>query len=652
MFVLALLLVPPAILLAVEAVASAFSATLTRIVHLLFVALLAALIALQALKRAAAGQGWSLVIIAAILGAVAAALYARSPPVRTLVTVLAAAPLLFTGLFIFNTPVERLVFPRGAQVTETRTAASPPIVFVVFDEFSSTSLLDRERRIDAKRYPNFAALAHRMTWYRNATTVHAGTVDAVPALLSGLRSSSKSLPILADHPGNLFTLLGARYAMHAHEPITSLCPARLCHRRRAGLGHRLSTLASDVSVVYAHVLLPQKLARRFPSISTRWNNFRGRPPPAPRGASARAAREHSLVRHEDAPFDDRTTAFAEFLATLRPRRTPQLYFLHILLPHVPWQYLPSGLSYQDRSDVHVNPGLVDEQWQRNPWLVEQGEQRYLAQVGLVDRLVGRLTRQLDATGLWDRSLIVVTADHGVSFRPGEPRRSATEANIQDIAFMPLFMKLPGQRRGSTSDAAVETIDVLPTIADALGVRIPWRTDGRSILVPRGSGAPRPRVRIDRAQLAWDEILRRRAVALRRRIAIFGAHSRSTLFAIGPYPRLLGRDLSSFRVRRASRSRAAFDDPALLRFFHPGSGFVPALVTGRIVGGDVSPGAAIAVAVDGRIAGSTRTYAEDGALRFQVLLPETVFHAGANSLEALHLSGPPTAPLAESLGAIG
>ena len=47
--------------------------------------------------------------------------------------------------------------------------------------------------------------------------------------------------------------------------------------------------------------------------------------------------------------------------------------------------------------------------------------------------------------------------------------------------MPLFIKLPGQRRGRIISRPVRTIDLLPTIADVLGIRIPWHVDGRSLL---------------------------------------------------------------------------------------------------------------------------------------------------------------------------
>ena len=53
----------------------------------------------------------------------------------------------------------------------------------------------------------------------------------------------------------------------------------------------------------------------------------------------------------------------------------------------------------------------------------------------------------------------------------------TRSNAEQIAWVPLFVKRPLQRAGTTSTEPIQLIDVLPTIADVLDVNIPWRTDG-------------------------------------------------------------------------------------------------------------------------------------------------------------------------------
>ena len=87
----------------------------------------------------------------------------------------------------------------------------------------------------------------------------------------------------------------------------------------------------------------------------------------------------------------------------------------------------------------------------------------------MDRELRRLVARLRDTGLYRRALVVVTADHGLSFARGvRDRRTATPANLHEVAPVPLFVKLPGSERGSGEPSSyASTVDVLPTIARAL-----------------------------------------------------------------------------------------------------------------------------------------------------------------------------------------
>jgi hypothetical protein len=143
--------------------------------------------------------------------------------------------------------------------------------------------------------------------------------------------------------------------------------------------------------------------------------------------------------------------------------------------------------------------------------------------------------RLRESGLYDRALVVVTADHGISFRAGEKRRPLSEGNLEDIAYVPLFVKLPHQSKGRVERAPARTIDIVPTIADALGVRIPWHVDGRSVL--GGSPAERDVVLIKdggrRFVMPTAKLQARRERALRRQLRLFGSgEPLSTLYAVG------------------------------------------------------------------------------------------------------------------------
>jgi Sulfatase len=572
-FALALILVPPALLVGVELAAGTISNRATGGLHLGFVAALAGLVALQVAKRLDVSD--AIVLTFAGVAAVAAVLvYAALAPFRAFLTVLAAAPVAFLGLFLAASPTARLVWEGEARAQVAPIApARTPVVLLVLDELPLNSILDAEGRVDAVRYPGFGELAREADWFPNATAAHEGTLWAVPAILTGRVPRPDRLPRFEDHPRNLFTLLGRRYRIEASEQSTTLCPPSLC-RDRAGPVGRLRSLTEDSGVVYLHTALPRTLAQRLPPVTEGWGGFLT-------GSDAEPAR------------------FDRFVSELEPSTDPTLHYGHFLLPHSPWRHLPSGESYDLRP-----PAVLwsrDEIWANDAGLVVQSFQRHLLQTAYVDSLVGRLLRRLRSSGLYDRCLLVVVADHGISFRSGGKRRPVSRANLADIAFVPLFVKRPGQRAGRVLPRHVRTVDLLPTIADVLGIDVGWPFDGRSAYAA-GAGPARVAVRKDAGDelsASLTEAVRERRAALARQIALFGSRTPpSQLFAVGPH-----RD----RLRR----RAPPGGRALLEFAQRAS---PGLVA---LGGRAST-EAVAVMSGGATVAVAPVY--DG--RFWVLAPTT------------------------------
>jgi hypothetical protein len=474
LFALVVTFVPPLVLLGVELAVAALSPVAARVLHHVFLAFLGAIFGVQALKRLGMAGTAPLVAGAVVIGLAIALAAWRFRPAQSFLSMLSAAPVVFLALFLLNTPVEKLVLASGgAQAAAIHTQATTPVVFLLFDEFPVIDLQDKEGAIDARRFPSFARLEAGSTWFRNTTTLSANTTVAVPVILTGQKPVKGALPIYRDHPNNLFTLLGSHYRMKVTESQTRLCPQRLCKRKRGNTASRLSSLYSDVRVVYLHLVAPPALEDRLPVIDESWGDFGSNST-----AGAALARGRPLPKVDLGTFYlSRVRNFNRFVASFRRpgNGPPTLYFLHVLLPHAPWLYFPDG---KVRAVTTTNaPGRNGELW-FNSQLAEQAWQRHLLQVGYTDRLLGKFLRSLHRTGLWDKALVVVTADHGISFRGGDLRRHPTKRNLAELAFTPLFMKLPGQRQGRVvDDRHVLTLDILPTIADVLGIKIPWKTDG-------------------------------------------------------------------------------------------------------------------------------------------------------------------------------
>ena len=72
--------------------------------------------------------------------------------------------------------------------------------------------------------------------------------------------------------------------------------------------------------------------------------------------------------------------FRRFVRGVRPTPRPALWFKHVLLPHVPWQYYPSGRSYRRFAPEPI-PGLNGPLGFGVPWLVKVSYQRHLLQLG-------------------------------------------------------------------------------------------------------------------------------------------------------------------------------------------------------------------------------------------------------------------------------
>ncbi len=155
------------------------------------------------------------------------------------------------------------------------SSSKPPIVFIILDELPVVSLMGEDRRIDARRYPNFAALADDSTWYRDAVAVANNSTFSVPAILTGNYPEAKKIPVVLHYPDNLFTLFGQSYDLEVLETATQLCPPELQSPefREERLLGRQATLLIDTGLVALHIIMPDKITNRLPEIRNTWKGF-------------------------------------------------------------------------------------------------------------------------------------------------------------------------------------------------------------------------------------------------------------------------------------------------------------------------------------------------------------------------------------------
>ena len=590
---------------------------------------LTGVIALAALKPLGGWPDGLLLLLAALAGAVAAWAYVRFAPVRLFSTFLAPAAIVVPALFLLSPGVSRLLRPAAEVEAMEGVAfrAMPPVVVVVFDQLQLAALLDREGNIDRGAFPHFAALADDATWFRNATAVAGLTRYALPAILTGTYPSPRRLPVAAEHPGNLFTLLGGQYRLQVLEPLTGLCPDTLCPPERAAFPWRLAGVLRDLAVVYLTAVLPRGLAESLPPTTQSWKDF--------------AANETLEDRWREVRVDDRRATAVRFIESVDESTRPSLYFMHFLLPHEPWLYLPSGQQFTvQRHSI----GLRQGRWADDPWAAALNLQRYLLQVGYVDTLLGSLVARLRETGIYDDALIVVTADHGASLQAGLSFRRPDASTVVDIAAVPLFVKRPGQRHGEAVDANAEVTDILPTVAAELGAEVPWRTDGASLFDPGRSPRSSKVMFLDRARRRIEAPEDLRAGLLRSVARKFDRFETGNPLDMPTpddrYGELIGRAASEMLIPDPADFEVVVDSGPLLRDVNPAADFVPAHLTGAVVGvSDSAPRPVLAIALNGVVAAVTRPYAFPVFGRrdaWETIVDPRRFRPGENSLEVFEI----------------
>jgi hypothetical protein len=479
----------------------------------------------------------------------------------------------------------------GGAGAREGAADRPPVVIVVFDEFPADTLIGPDGQIDAARYPNFAALARTSTWFRNGQTVYDSTFKAVPAILDARMPKSGTAPDVRSHQPSIFHMMDRLgYDVIKVESGTAVCPPRICsaaRTRRPGVLKRLA-------------------------------------------GSGRPARLH------------------KWIGAIRDRPRPTFYFHHALVPHEPWIYLPSGHQSRPSGNDPIE-GINRAEGFHDPRLTDHNHLRHLLQVGYTDRQLGLIMNRMRRTGVFDRAVFVVVADHGIAFEVGvQERRQVTETNFEQVAAVPFFVKAPGQQQGRVDDDIVRIVDIVPTVAELLGAKVWWKHDGRSVF----SAAAHERARVSMSRRDFSRVVsysraefeRRRHELRLWRARKYGTGVESDLlfgdpwasaYRIGPHAELIGRRVP---VVVAGAAHAEIANARLVAHVDPAAKILPTRVTGRLPGTPAGTMRDLAVAVNGRIRAVGRSFHLRGRKMefFSLLVPESALRRGRNSLEVLEV----------------
>lgn len=604
----------PLLFVAVEAVFARLHPVAGTVVHLVLLTLLGSLLFLPVLQRLHPMGTLPLLAVTLLLAAGTALSSRRSRVVHMFLTALSPAAVVVPAVFLANPNIRGALIGPDDTPIPAAIEYAPPIIFVVFDEFPTVSLLNSKREINRDRYPNFARLTDDATWFRNASTVSSQTVWAVPAIVTGRYPLEPySVPTRRYYPHNLFSILSEKYQMTVFGRFLQLCPANAC-AYDLEVRDTLLALTTDLAVVYLHVVAPSALAAQLPPIVDDWRGF----------ARRRLSREVDGERSPNA----RAPELDRFLQTITSESTGRFYFLHTLTPHMPFEYVPSGARYFARWESTAGLFLKSD-----PWFPIVLQQRHLLQVGFADRFIGQLIDRLQEKGIYDESLVVVTADHGARFTHGMPRRTIAEQDPADIVLVPLIVKFPGLKTGTISDEGVETIDIVPTIADVLSATIPYEIHGQSLLDP--SRIEKPHKTFVQRNLERVSIARHPKQFSDDSLVQKLQHFEQGLYGLGPHGLLVGCGLPELDGILRRGSRLSVENAWRFNDVDVQAEVLPLNVRGTF-NNDVARRVSVGIGVNGVLVATTVSYLQDGRWVFASMIPEGALVAGANKVEAFVL----------------
>ncbi len=164
-------------------------------------------------------------------------------------------------------------------------------------------------------------------------------------------------------------------------------------------------------------------------------------------------------------------------------KSPFFLWIHIFPPHDP--YLSNRIyrysilkekifdnvdKFSRAPELHYPP--------KDQPLVDKLSMRYDENLLYADDEFGKFLTFLTQRGLFDKSILIVSSDHGEMFEKGF-RGHGGPYLYQPLIHVPLIIHLPGETRGQRIGINVSHVDIAPTILDILGVKPPMWMDGRS-----------------------------------------------------------------------------------------------------------------------------------------------------------------------------
>ncbi|MFB6136637.1 MAG: sulfatase [Halobacteriaceae archaeon] len=197
-------------------------------------------------------------------------------------------------------------------------------------------------------------------------------------------------------------------------------------------------------------------------------------PDDPRSKRERHFRNVHLEREDESDYFA-ARVFDRAADWLRRNHEHEDFYLHVdcFDPHEPWDPPEELVELFDERGYDVegwSPHAAYDEWRDH---YSEDELRHLqacyaAEVVLVDRYLGELLDAMDDLGLWEDTVVILTADHG-TFNGDRGRTGKLQTHEHDpLAHVPFVVYHPEYGHGERRDHLVQLVDVYPTVLNAVG----------------------------------------------------------------------------------------------------------------------------------------------------------------------------------------
>ena len=215
--------------------------------------------------------------------------------------------------------------------------------------------------------------------------------------------------------------------------------------------------------------------------------------------SSRMRAQHAINKEfmrEEADYPG-PRCFASGLEFLETNKEADNWLLQIECfdPHEPFD---APARFKEAYETGWNGGVLDWPYYEHATdsAAEIAEIRanYAALVAMCDAYVGKLLDFMDAHAMWEDTMVILTTDHGYLLAEHDWWGKNLQPYYEEISHIPMILHHPAfaGRAGSRLKGLTQTYDLMPTLLDCFGLRVPAEVQGRSLLdMLAGDYAGRP-----------------------------------------------------------------------------------------------------------------------------------------------------------------